>query len=1438
MPPRGTRRSESRRLVLDGMESLADAVAGNKLTQLLTGLAGGGAVGAAATGAHPATVGLLAAAWGVGALLRIGLGVLNAEGVHRAEIRDRFLEDRVKQLGRRLREIAGTTAELKAGGELQGARIADAIDALTELAEQHAFDLDRVRSELALTPEEVAYFQDTIRQHASQTAQAVESVFLRLESVEAQQGEQAKETREAHAGQNRILTALAQRWDREQTKAVFNWLWLPQRTESVVQKPSFLFDAKSGVLPFRGRDDCLESIQAWCDAAGRFDLRIYRGPGGIGKTALLLKACHQLSRQGWLARLCLGGPDSDLDVLMEALSQFQKLFLLVDYANEWDAGQLRGLLSAVLRSRTGHGNAKTRVVFVVREVGHWWHSFVTDTDGPLKQHLSRCGVAGATGPDYLGHSVAPLYAGAPASRGRLFMASCQVLAPLLGGVVPSKVEVDLAAPLFDRVLYLHMAAYAATLGSQLEDEEELLDYVLQREHTFLRRQAAAEGLEAAVSELDDWTEPAGIEMALAAATLARGFTTRREAEDVLGALAYVESLAEAHRIGHFLRQLYPSETAWVGGLGPDLLGEHLIRRLGCQEIDGLVPTLLAATPLSGQTSVLTTLNHVGGIDVEFSRSLRAMALAGPMERLLPSLIVAKTEGGPLLEAIAGFDPKRMADADAELLAGLERELPLPTTVLRRFALAVERTLRDRVARGDDDQAARARVCTNLACRLSECGQRREAVGAAEEAVEIFRELVAVDPDAFRPDFATALGNLAVTLRGRRRHQEALMAAQEAVTIQRELADVKPDTFRPDLATSLTNLTGPLKDCGRAREAVGPNEEAVRICRELSAENRGAFGPRLAVSLHNLALALGASGRHHEALGLTEEAVRIDRELAAENLDAFRPQLAACLASHALTLRELGRQEEAVGPAEEAMSIWRELVAADPDAFRPALATSLQAFGAVLNECGRREEALPPAEEAVSTHRGLATEDPDVFGVGLAGSLTCLARLLDQSGRPEEALDLAEEAASIYRKLAEEEPNTFRPYLATCLDILVAALSNCGRQQEALGPAGEAVSTRRELASEDPEASQLGLADSLSNLATILGRCGQRQEAIRPAEEAVSICRDVASEDPDASPRGLAGSLHTFATVLSECGRRGEALGPAEEAAHIYRELAIEDPEAYRVRLADSLKNLATMLSECGRRPEALSRAEEATHIYRELASEDPDAFRPRLASSLNTLAIELSECGRQREALEPASEAASVWRLLAAQDPNVHRSDLAISLNTLTLRLRERGRLQEALCLAEEVVHIHRELADENADVFRPRLASSLCNYAAVLNECGRRQEAMDPAEQAVSLGRKLAAEDPEAFRPALVTALGTRGTVLRANRQHVEAIDAFTEGLTVLLPLAEELPRAFLPLSSRLANDLISAAKAAQCELGEDRQALLSQLEALGERSKDAGGK
>ena len=508
--------------------------------------------------------------------------------------------------------------------------------------------------------------------------------------------------------------------------------------------------------------------------------------------------------------------------------------------------------------------------------------------------------------------------------------------------------------------------------------------------------------------------------------------------------------------------------------------------------------------------------------------------------------------------------------------------------------------------------------------------RETRVGLLTKIVHLARTQPHTDKEIAQ--LPTALNNLSVSLSALGRGDEALAANNEAVELFRELAANNPDAFNPDLARSLSNLSNLLSDHGQHDEALSPIHEAVELFREALAKKPDAFRPDLARALNNLSNRLSQHGRHDEALSAITKAVSIHRALATAHPDAFQSELANDLNNLSYRLSQHGRHDEALSAITEAVNIRRALAAKHPDAFQPDLAQSLNNLSSRLSDRGRHKEALVPILEAVGLFRKLAIAHPVPFKPDLANALNNLSNRLADLGKHDEALSAITEAVSIRRALAAAHPDALKPDLAAALINLSTRLSDHGERQEALSAINEAVQIYRALAAAHPDVFQPDLAKSLNNLSDQLSDLGRHDDALVAANEAVELYRTFAAARPDAFQPDLAGSLRNLSNQLAQQGRHSEALATIHESVQLFRVLAAARPDTFKPDLARSLSNLSNRLSQRGRHDEALATILESVQLFRVLAAARPDTFEPDLAGSLNNLAYQLSQQGRHDEA--------------------------------------------------------------------------------------------------------------------------------------------------------------------------------------------------------------
>jgi tetratricopeptide (TPR) repeat protein len=155
---------------------------------------------------------------------------------------------------------------------------------------------------------------------------------------------------------------------------------------------------------------------------------------------------------------------------------------------------------------------------------------------------------------------------------------------------------------------------------------------------------------------------------------------------------------------------------------------------------------------------------------------------------------------PLLDAALAslisstqWSPGTPADLDHHLPEGI-----LPRTRAAVSAAAVDHT-RETGTRED-----LARALNSYGNSPMDLGRHREALAAGEEALALWRDLVAANP-AHQPRLANALTNYGISLRNLERHSEALTYDREALDLYASLAHNDPDLYEKTYQRHLAEL---------------------------------------------------------------------------------------------------------------------------------------------------------------------------------------------------------------------------------------------------------------------------------------------------------------------------------------------------------------------------------------------------------------------------------------------------------------------------------------------------------------------------------------------------------------------------------------------------------------------------------------------------------
>jgi tetratricopeptide (TPR) repeat protein/glycosyltransferase involved in cell wall biosynthesis len=891
---------------------------------------------------------------------------------------------------------------------------------------------------------------------------------------------------------------------------------------------SMLLTAQDEVVRFDPeRQSILDELARWVNGDALLDARLLFGPAGMGKTRLAFQLARDFQRAGlpvvWLPT---NPPDDWAESWTKVLRDrgSKRVLFVVDYAESRPSAVLAALERALEEIRAMQSPAPVRLLLLARSAP--W------LDGLARHSGASHDVAAWLSKTPIEPMLLPPWTRDKPARLTAYRTALEDYAATIGVAVPPNAHVpDLGDPLFNRPLYLHLAALAALEGQRPEVADALLENQMLREWRYWR---AVNGED--VAAYDDWADAAA-------------YVALRQESDVDDLSATLKTLGmDGPGIAAAMHRGYPAGDA-IAPLEPDLIAEALLReRLGGRRGAALFDAALReeGERRPAAIAVVTRLAADDGGDEAAWRAVLVEGIARHWPKHPQAWLDAAHRAefglGEMLAAAWGHLDEAPRSSMAMTLV-----LPEYSTNLLQLTVAVRRQ-QLKIAAND---ASRVGALNNLSGALADRGDpdsRAEALRCLIEAVELCRRLVAGDA-AFRPDLAMVLTNLGNRLSAQGSadsHTAAVDAASEAVAIYRELA-IGDVAFVSDLAKALNNLSNRLAHQGNSAKALDAARESVDLYRDLYEQDAHGYRVDLASSLHTLSIRLferGDSASRIESVEAIHEAVQLRRQLADSEPAAHLSDLAASLTNLALRLADVGSalRAEAFDAAEEAVAIYRKLAARQPVAFRPTLAQMLINMNGVLGV------------------RGDAAKD----------------------GR---ALTFVREAVDILRTLVEGERSAYLPDLASSLIGLGVRLFE-QNDPDAPAVSREAVDLYRELATNQPAAYRPGLAKALHNLSIVLG---SGDEAIERAREAADIRRDLSAADPDAYQADLASSLVNLSRRLFDRGdaaARTEALSCIRHAAQIFARLHREMPNVYEHSLNVAIANLRQQAAQSGLEPDA------------------------------------------------------------------------------------------------------------------------------------------------------------------------------------------------------------------------------------------------------------
>ena len=302
----------------------------------------------------------------------------------------------------------------------------------------------------------------------------------------------------------------------------------------------------------------------------------------------------------------------------------------------------------------------------------------------------------------------------------------------------------------------------------------------------------------------------------------------------------------------------------------------------------------------------------------------------------------------------------------------------------------------------------ARWQFDAASYLYDQNQFRKSSTYYERALETYRRLAKLNPQAYESDVAATLNNLAILYSITRRFEEGEAMYKETLEIYRHLAKSNPQAYEPDVAGTLDNLAILYYSAQRFTESMTTYMEALEIRRRLAQSNPQAFAPEVARTLNNLASLCYSTWHFTESETIFKESLEIRRRLAESNPQAYEPDVAATLNNLANLYKDTQRFTEGETMYEEALEIYRRLVLANPQAYEPDMAQTLNNLAGLYTYTQRYTESEAMFKEALETYRRLAQSNPQVYAHDVALTLGNMAYMAIFTKRHAEAERLSRE----------------------------------------------------------------------------------------------------------------------------------------------------------------------------------------------------------------------------------------------------------------------------------------------------------------------------------------------------------------------------------------------------------------------------------------------
>ncbi|MDT7802908.1 MAG: hypothetical protein QOI78_6341 [Actinomycetota bacterium] len=533
--------------------------------------------------------------------------------------------------------------------------------------------------------------------------------------------------------------------------------------------------------------------------------------------------------------------------------------------------------------------------------------------------------------------------------------------------------------------------------------------------------------------------------------------------------------------------------------------------------------------------------------------------------------------------------------------------------------------------------------------------RARSVGYTEEAVELAREVVALDPELAPDLLAKALDAHTSNLWRSSKFTEIAVPSKQAEEAARTRATQNPDAWNPDLADALLGLSVALEDDERARRTQ-LTLEAIALLAPLAEDLPAVHEHTLSQLWHNLACDQLATRDLDGALD------SIGRAITFRERDT---STGTAIANHAHSLQIRSRIRKADERRQDGLDTLAEAHRITDHALGGLSPREIKVRADIAVDLGwmyfeqqRPSDAVKALNQAIAEFRTLTEHAPDVYTDYYASALHDQAAVLADYDRTALARTRWRQAIAHYRRIADAEEWVTKSLAQALLNLGSSYKSHVATAGHAVAPLREAHLRWTSLASQN-SAHRGTLAHTCAELARALTMTGQFAEAVQVAEHEVSVRRRLLADGDDKAELWLCHALLRLAEAQAMTGLVDDAWGTLLDAQRRCPGVVRDEPAQAQAFLFSRVARALNLCARSGRNsPESARRrsmlaeqfAGRAVTLYRQAVDDSGNIQHPiSLNESVRMLAGILRRLGRHGEAVDVEHRRGEGYRELATR---------------------------------------------------------------------------------------------------------------------------------------------------------------------------------------------